>query len=82
MASVPGVQRVRDLHIWTITSGLDGLSSHVVVPIGENRDVVLQRLQVLLRDRFDIEHVTLQIVEEGPKRIDIDSKPPGTEEKL
>lgn len=76
MASVPGVQGVRDLHIWTIASGLDALSSHVVVPIGENRDAVLQRLQVLLRDRFDIEHVTLQIVEEGPKRVHIDPTAP------
>jgi cobalt-zinc-cadmium efflux system protein len=76
MASVPGVQGVHDLHIWTITSGLDALSSHVVVPIGENRDGVLQRLQVLLRDRFAIEHVTLQIVEEDPRRIDIGPTPP------
>ena len=76
MASVPPVQGVHDLHIWTLTSGLNALSSHVVVPVGENRDAVLQRLQVLLRDRFDIEHVTLQIVEGDPKRIDIDPTPP------
>lgn len=41
MASVAGVKGIHDLHIWTITSGLDALSSHVVVPVGEDRDAVL-----------------------------------------
>lgn len=75
MAGVPGVNGVHDLHIWTITSGLNALSSHVVVPTGEDRDAVLQRLQQLLTERFGIEHVTLQIVEKGSDRIRIDSQP-------
>jgi cobalt-zinc-cadmium efflux system protein len=72
MAGVPGVKGVHDLHIWTITSGLDALSSHVVVPVGEDRDEVLQRLQSLLRDRFGIDHVTLQIVEERLDRVQVE----------
>jgi cobalt-zinc-cadmium efflux system protein len=72
MAGVPGVKGIHDLHIWTITSGLDALSSHVVVPVGENRDEVLERLQSLLRDRFGIDHVTLQIVEERSDRIQME----------
>lgn len=69
MFSVPGVKGVHDLHIWSITSGLDALSSHVVVPVGQNRDAVLQGLQQLLQERFRIDHVTLQIVEERSERI-------------
>ena len=69
MVGVPGVKGIHDLHIWTITSGLDALSSHVVVPVGEDRDEVLERLQSLLRDRFGIDHVTLQIVEERSDRV-------------
>jgi len=69
MAGVPGVKGIHDLHIWSITSGLDALSAHVVVPIGEDRDEVLGRLQSLLRDRFGIDHVTLQIVEERSDRV-------------
>lgn len=72
MANVAGVKDIHDLHIWTITSGLDALSSHVVVPVAEDRDAVLRRLQQLLRDRFHIEHVTLQVVEEGQDCIRID----------
>ncbi len=71
MASVPGVKGVHDLHIWTITSGLDALSSHVVVSVGEDRDEVLDRLQQLLRDRYKIDHTTLQVVEERSDRVQV-----------
>ena len=69
---MPGVKGIHDLHIWTITSGLDALSAHVVVPVGEDRDEVLERLQQLLRDRFRIDHVTLQIVEERLDRVQVE----------
>ena len=72
MAGVPGVKGIHDLHIWTITSGLDALSAHVVVPVGEDRDAVLGRLQQLLRDRCGIDHVTLQIVEERSDRVQVE----------
>lgn len=72
MAGVPGVKGIHDLHIWTITSGLDALSSHVMVPAGEDRDEVLERLQSLLRDRFGIDHVTLQIAGERSDRVQVE----------
>jgi len=64
MTSLPGVKAVHDLHIWTITSGLDSLSAHVVVHSGTDRDELLSTLQQLLKERFGIEHTTLQLVEE------------------
>lgn len=72
MAGVSGVKGIHDLHIWTITSGMDALSAHVVVPVEEDRDAVLGRLQSLLRDRWRIVHTTLQIVEERSDRIQVD----------
>ncbi len=72
MAGVPGVKGIHDLHIWTITSGLDALSAHVVVPVGEDRDEVLERLQSLLRDRWRIDHSTMQIVEERSDRVHVE----------
>ena len=72
MAGVPGVKGIHDLHIWSITSGLDALSAHVVVPVGEDRDAVLGRLQSLLRDRWRIDHATLQIVEERSDRVQVE----------
>ncbi len=72
MAGVSGVKGIHDLHIWTITSGMDALSAHVVVPVGEDRDAVLGRLQSLLRDRWRIDHATLQIVEERSDRVQVE----------
>jgi cobalt-zinc-cadmium efflux system protein len=72
MAGVSGVKGIHDLHIWTITSGMDALSAHVVVPVEEDRDAVLGRLQSLLRDQWKIEHTTLQIVEERSDRIQVE----------
>jgi cobalt-zinc-cadmium efflux system protein len=71
MAGVSGVKEIHDLHIWTITSGLDALSAHVLVPVGEDRDAVLDRLQQLLRDRYRIDHATLQVVEERSDRVQV-----------
>ena len=69
MAGVFGVKGVHDLHIWTITSGLDALSAHIVVPANANRDGVLEELRRLLHDRFAIDHTTLQIVEERSDHV-------------
>jgi cobalt-zinc-cadmium efflux system protein len=60
MRSVPGVASVHDLHIWTITSGFDAMSGHVRSN-GRSSDDTLHDLRSMLRDRFGIEHVTLQV---------------------
>ena len=56
---------VHDLHVWTITSGLESLSAHVVVSAGDQARAVLQDLRRSLHERFGIDHVTLQIETEG-----------------
>jgi cobalt-zinc-cadmium efflux system protein len=60
MGAVPGVDSVHDLHIWTITSGFDAMSGHVR-GLGRPSDDVLHDLRSMLRDRFGIAHVTLQV---------------------
>lgn len=61
MASSPGVAEVHDLHIWTITSEFPALSAHVLV--GRNDDCHARRrdLEEMLRERYGIEHTTLQV---------------------
>ena len=61
MARVDGVVAVHDLHIWTITTGMESLSSHIVVDDGTEPARVLVRVRELLRESFGIHHVTLQI---------------------
>jgi cobalt-zinc-cadmium efflux system protein len=60
MGAVPGVESVHDLHLWTITSGFDAMSGHVRAN-GRSSDQVLHDLVSTLRDRFGIEHITLQV---------------------
>lgn len=58
---VPGVSGLHDLHVWTITSGYPALSVHVVCAHGEPGEMVLARVNRLLRERFGITHTTIQI---------------------
>ena len=60
-----GVRSVHDLHIWTVTSGFGALAAHVVVARDCDRDLVRRRIELLLRERFGIEHTTLQMEEEA-----------------
>jgi cobalt-zinc-cadmium efflux system protein len=60
MARQDGVESVHDLHIWTLSGSQVALSAHVVVRDLSRWDRTLPALQSLLRERFGIEHVTLQ----------------------
>jgi len=63
--SVDGVIGLCDLHIWSLTSEVESLSAHVVVEnMGRNKEI-LEKLTGLIKDRFGISHVTLQIEDEG-----------------
>ncbi|MDQ2622664.1 MAG: cation diffusion facilitator family transporter [Actinomycetota bacterium] len=61
MAAEPDVEQVHDLHVWEITSGMPMLSAHVLV--GADADCHRARLvtEAMLRERFGIEHTTLQV---------------------
>ena len=61
MRTVPGVHEVHDLHLWTITTGMDAMSGHVVVQdVGRSLEI-LRGLNALLSQRFGIAHTTLQL---------------------
>ena len=63
----PGVREVHDLHAWTITSGMNVVSAHVVLgPEGVPGDV-LDHLGKCLSDDFDIDHSTFQL--ETPEHV-------------
>lgn len=68
MLEVGDVEEVHDLHVWTITSGMDAMSGHVVVgERGERRPSgeILHELHRLLHDRFGLGHATIQIEPRG-----------------
>jgi cobalt-zinc-cadmium efflux system protein len=55
------VAGVHDLHVWSIASGFDCLSAHVVAAGEKERDALLDELRRMLHDRFGIEHITIQL---------------------
>jgi cobalt-zinc-cadmium efflux system protein len=64
-----GVRSVHDLHIWTVTSDFGALAAHVVVARDCDRDLVRRRIELLLHERFGIEHTTLQMEEEASDEL-------------
>ena len=65
MKEVPGVLAVHDLHVWTITSGMDSLSAHVVADGSYSHAALLKSLRDTLHERFGLDHLTIQIEPEG-----------------
>jgi cobalt-zinc-cadmium efflux system protein len=61
LAGVPGVVGVHDLHVWTITSGREALSAHLVVGEASPRGMTLEQVRATLAGRFGIRHVTVQL---------------------
>jgi cobalt-zinc-cadmium efflux system protein len=57
----PEVVEAHDLHIWTVTSGFPALSAHVLVQPGADCHETRRQLEVLLHERFGLEHTTLQV---------------------
>jgi len=58
--AVPGVVALHDLHVWTITSGMDSATGHITVSAGFQYDVVLEQVLSVLKRGHGIDHVTVQ----------------------
>jgi cobalt-zinc-cadmium efflux system protein len=77
MRTAHGARAVHDLHVWTLTSGRDALSAHVLVEDLSDGKHVLGDLQALLRERFQIEHVTIQLESDRSPLIQAASRDAG-----
>jgi cobalt-zinc-cadmium efflux system protein len=72
-----GVRSVHDLHVWTVTAGFGAVAAHVVVSRDCDRDLVRRRLELILAERFGIEHTTLQMEEEADQALlRVENAPP------
>jgi cobalt-zinc-cadmium efflux system protein len=61
LAGLDGVETVHDLHIWPLSTTETALTAHLVVPEVRSTDRLLMEAKVMLHDRFEIEHCTLQV---------------------
>jgi cobalt-zinc-cadmium efflux system protein len=66
LESVPGTDRVHDLHVWTLTTGQYALSAHAVIHANVDGEWVLEEMRKLLDRRFEIHHVTIQLERSRP----------------
>lgn len=61
VGAVPGVAGVHDLHVWSLTSGVNAMSAHVVLAEGFAYDAVLASVREFIHEKFKIEHTTVQV---------------------
>ncbi len=74
LGGVDGVRSVHDLHVWTLTSGVLAMSCHVVAQDSNfNRTELLGRVNDVARERFRIDHTTIQIEEHNIPQDLVDS---------
>jgi cobalt-zinc-cadmium efflux system protein len=61
LAAQPGVTDVHDLHVWALSTTGNALSAHLVMPAGHPGDESIDSIVITLRERFSMQHATLQV---------------------
>ena len=70
LEDLPGVTRVHDLHIWSLSTTDVALTCHLVMPAGCPGDAFLRGVSDLLHDRFEIGHSTIQVERDEDRACD------------
>jgi cobalt-zinc-cadmium efflux system protein len=71
MARADHVSQVHDLHLWELAPGHPILTAHVLVAANADCHMVRRGLESMLRQRFKIEHTTLQVDHAQPQLLSI-----------
>lgn len=61
LSGLPGVGEVHDVHVWTLTSGMEVASAHLTVHAGVDQAEILEAARSVLAAEYQIEHATLQV---------------------
>lgn len=65
LKQIPGVLDVHDLHAWSLTSGLNACSAHLVIKDHSVQSEVLTQARIILREEHKLEHSTLELEPPG-----------------
>ncbi|WP_374723419.1 cation diffusion facilitator family transporter [Calidifontibacillus erzurumensis] len=72
LEEIPGVINIHDLHIWTITSGLNSLSCHILIEDHQDSQFVLQEAIIKIETIFHIKHATIQVEKSNLRHAEIE----------
>lgn len=61
LETIPGVVDLHDLHVWTLTSGMEVASAHILVGPEIDAHSTLDRARGLLEEVYGIAHATFQV---------------------
>ena len=61
LTTLPGVERIHDLHIWPMSTTEPVLTAHLVLSQRDLGDMFLADARAMLHERFGIGHTTLQL---------------------
>jgi cobalt-zinc-cadmium efflux system protein len=61
LATIDGIVDVHDLHVWTLTSGMEVASAHLMTEVGVDHHGVLDQARTVLAERHGIAHATVQV---------------------
>lgn len=65
LTKIEGVAGIHDLHVWSLTSGVNAMSVHAVLMSDDQHDAVMKRVHDFVTKNFKISHVTVQTECEG-----------------
>jgi len=60
LTKIQGVDEIHDLHVWSLTSGVNAMSVHAVLAVGAEHDDILARVHEHCTEDFKISHITVQ----------------------
>lgn len=70
LPAIPGIATVHDLHVWTVTSGIDAMSCHLVVADMAQARTTLLSANEAMKTGFGIAHTTIQIEDENLRKAE------------
>lgn len=68
LAAIQGVEQVHDLHLWTLTSGMNVATAHLVADAEADQSAILLSARTALREKFAITHATVQVEDSNESR--------------
>jgi cobalt-zinc-cadmium efflux system protein len=71
LLAIPGILAVHDLHVWTITSGANAMSGHLVVADINSSRGILVAARASLQDSFGLTHMTIELEDEGLQNAEV-----------